>query len=501
MDTRSLRAENHGGTSSAVPLRRCFVAGAWRESPLTFTKSSPVDGSVVAQVVEADRQMVDEAVAAARRAAPAWAATPQSQRRALLHAVADEIDRRFEEFVEAEVRDTGRPVTQARTLDIPRGAANFRFFADLVQHASGEFFETETPDGAGAINYTLRKPHGVVAVVSPWNLPFLLLTWKVAPALILGNCVVAKPSEETPSTATLLAEVFEAVGAPAGVFNLIHGHGEAAAGEFLTKHADVDAITFTGETRTGEAIMRAAASGVRPISFELGGKNAAIVFADCDLENALDGVARSTFLNCGQVCLCTERIYVERPLFDRFVAGLKERAERLVPGEAGGAVDCTLGPLISREHRDKVLNYYRLARDEGANVVTGGDVPRFGDSRDEGCWIQPTLFTGLPQDSRILQEEIFGPVAHVAPFDTEEEALALANDSRYGLAAAVWTGSLTRAHRFSRALHVGTAWVNTWFLRDLRAPFGGVSLSGIGREGGMHSLAFYGEPINICVKL
>jgi aminomuconate-semialdehyde/2-hydroxymuconate-6-semialdehyde dehydrogenase len=413
--------------------------------------------------------------------------------------VADEIERRFDDFVDAEVRDTGRPVAQARTLDIPRGAANFRLFADLLSNAPGEFFETETPDGSGAINYTLRKPHGVVAVISPWNLPFLLLTWKVAPALALGNCVVAKPSEETPSTATLLAEIFEAVGAPAGIFNLLHGHGDAAAGEFLTKHPGIDALTFTGETRTGERIMRAAASGVRPISFELGGKNAAIVFADCDLQKALDGVSRSTFLNCGQVCLCTERIYVERPIYDLFVSGLKERAERFVPsGDAGG---CELGPLISHDHREKVLSYYALAGDEGANLITGGGVPHFGDERDAGCWVEPTLFSGLPQSSRILQEEIFGPVAHIMPFDGEEEAIRLANASRYGLAAAIWTENLSRAHRIVRDLRVGIAWVNSWFLRDLRTPFGGVRLSGIGREGGVHSLAFYGEPMNVCIKL
>lgn len=478
----------------------CYVNGAWRPGVSRFTKYSPIDGSPVAEVEEAGAALVDEAVAAARAASRRWRETPLSERRRLLHRIADEIERRFDAFVEAEVLDTGRPESQARTLDIPRGAANFRTFADLVGAESGEVFETETPDGAGAINYTIRKPHGVVAIVSPWNLPFLLLTWKVAPALALGNCVVAKPSEETPATATLLAEVMHAVGLPEGVFNLVHGHGPEATGEFLTRHPGVDAITFTGETRTGAAIMRAAAEGVRPISFELGGKNAAIIFADCDLEKTLDGVARSTFLNCGQVCLCTERIYVERPIFDRFVQGLKERAERLAPGMPDDPAT-TLGPLVSREHRDKVLSYYALARDEGAVVVTGGGVPSLGDGLDGGCWVEPTILTGLPQTARLLQEEVFGPIAHIAPFDTEEEAIMLANDTRYGLAAAIWTENLSRGHRVARAMETGIAWVNSWFLRDLRTPFGGVRLSGLGREGGAHSLAFYGEPMNICVKL
>ncbi|HKY82341.1 MAG TPA: 2-hydroxymuconic semialdehyde dehydrogenase [Sphingobium sp.] len=496
-----MASQHQSKDDRAIRNDRCYVGGRWIEPSQTFDKFSPIDGRLVARVAEATAGDVDEAVAAARAAMHGpWGAMQVSERRRFLYAISDAIEKRFDEFVAAEVIDTGRPASQARTLDIARGIANFRLFADMIGQDSGECFQTETPDGLGALNYTVRKPHGVVAVVSPWNLPFLLLTWKVAPALALGNAVIAKPSEETPGTATLLAEVMHEVGLPAGAFNLIHGHGPDAAGQFLTTHPKIDAITFTGETGTGSTIMRAAASGVKPVSFELGGKNAAIVFADADLEKALDGVARSTFLNCGQVCLCTERVYVERPIFDRFVAGLKERAERLRPSHPDDPA-CTLGPLISQGHRDKVLSYYELARTEGATVVTGGGVPALGAELDEGCWVQPTILTGLPQSARCVQEEIFGPVTHIAPFDSEEEAVALANDTRYGLAAAVWTENLTRAHRVARQMDVGIAWVNTWFLRDLRTPFGGVRLSGLGREGGAHSLAFYGEPMNICVKL
>ncbi|RZF63499.1 2-hydroxymuconic semialdehyde dehydrogenase [Sphingomonas populi] len=498
--TSSSARPTDDNSGSDTPLRRCWVGGQWRESGATFVKTSPVDGHCVAHVVEADKALIDDAVAAARRAAAGeWGRFSASQRKALLHRIADGIENRFEEFVAAEVGDTGRPVEQARILDIRRGVANFRLFADLVADASGEVYETETPDGEGALSYTISRPHGVVAIISPWNLPFLLLTWKIAPALALGNAVVVKPSEETPSSATLLCEVIAEAGMPAGGFNLIHGHGAGAAGEFLTRHPGIDAITFTGETGTGQAIMRAAAEGVRPVSFELGGKNAALVFADADLEKALDGVARSTFLNCGQVCLCTERVYVERPIFEQFVAGMKARAERMVYG--GSDAVTGLGPLISHEHREKVLGYYRLALEEGATVVVGGGTPQFGDDRDGGSWVEPTVITGLPQTARCLQEEVFGPITHIAPFDTEEEAIGLANDTVYGLAAAVWTRDVSRAHRVSRRMRVGITWVNTWFQRDLRTPFGGVRLSGLGREGGRHSLDFYCQPMTICVKI
>ena len=484
------------------PLLRHYVDGAFVATDRQFDNVSPVDGRLVAKVCEADAATVARAVSAARRALREgpWGKTTPAERATVLHRIADGIEARFDEFVAAEVADTGRPLEQARTLDIARGIANFRMFADLVRTAGSEMYEMRAADGDDIMNYITRKPLGVIGIISPWNLPLLLFTWKVAPALAMGNCVVAKPSEETPSSATLLADVMDAAGVPPGVFNLVHGFGPDSAGEFLTKHPDVAAVTFTGESRTGSAIMKAVADGVKEISFELGGKNAAVVFADADFERALDGVVRSSFTNAGQVCLCSERVYVERPIFDRFVAALAERAAALRI-DAPDAPGVQMGPLVSRKHREKVLAYYRLAREEGATVVTGGGVPAFGDARDDGAFVQPTVWTGLPDTARCVREEIFGPVCHVAPFDSEDEVVRRVNDSDYGLAGCVWTTNLSRAHRVARQFQTGLVWVNTWFLRDLRTPFGGVKLSGLGREGGRHSLDFYSEITNICIKL
>lgn len=486
--------------STPLPLLRHFIAGEFVASDKTFPNVSPIDGRVLSQVCEADASQVERAVAAAKAAQEGpWADFSPSQRADMLMRIADGIERRFEEFVAAEVADTGRPVQQARTLDIARGVHNFRTFAELVRQAGSEFFEMRAADGSEVFSYTVRKPHGVVAIISPWNLPMLLLTWKVAPALACGNSVVVKPSEDSPSSATLLAEVMQEAGLPAGVFNLVHGFGPNSAGEFLTRNPDVDAITFTGESRTGATIMKAAAEGVRDVSFELGGKNAAVVFADCDFDAAVAGVLRSSFTNSGQVCLCSERVYVERPIYERFVAAMKSGAEKLkigYPDEDG----VNMGSLISHKHRDKVLGYFELARSEGAVEVTGGGVPVFGDERDNGAYVQPTIWTGLGDDARCVREEVFGPVCHIAPFDSEDEVVRRVNDSAYGLATALWTRDLKRAHKVSRRFHVGMVWVNTWFLRDLRTPFGGARLSGLGREGGRHSLDFYSEITTICVN-
>ncbi len=474
-----------------------FVASA---SGKTFEDRNPIDGSLIGRVCEGGKPEVDAAVAAARAALEGpWGRMPVTQRVELLYKVADEINRRFDDFLAAEIADTGKPASLAAHIDIPRGAANFKIFADVIKNVPSETFEMATPDGGEALNYSVRVPRGVIAVVCPWNLPLLLMTWKVGPALACGNAVVVKPSEETPATATLLGEVMNAVGIPKGVYNVVHGLGPDSAGEFLTSHRGVNAITFTGETRTGEAIMGAAARGLRPVSFELGGKNAGLVFADADFEAAVDGIARAAFVNCGQVCLGTERVYVERPIFEKFVAALKLKAEAMKPG-LPYEKSTGIGPLISQEHLGKVLSYYRKAKDEGATIVTGGGVPDMAPELKGGSWVQPTIWTGLPETATVIREEIFGPCCHIAPFDSEDEAVARANDTPYGLCTTVWTKDLSRAHRISKRIEVGLCWINSWFLRDLRTPFGGSKQSGIGREGGVHSLEFYTELRNVCIK-
>jgi len=483
------------------------IAGFWggRSAPqrqrATFSDIDPATGSAVALVEEATRDDVDAAVAAAKAALTGpWGALSIDARAGLLHKVADGIEKRFDDLLRAEILDTGKPVVMASHLDIPRAAANFRAFADILKHQPGEFFRMPAPGGGEAINYSLRVPRGVIAVICPWNLPLLLMTWKVAPALACGNTVVVKPSEETPATAALLAEIMRDCGVPDGVYNVVHGFGPNSAGQFLTEHPDVDGITFTGETTTGAAIMAAASKGVRPVSFELGGKNAGIVFADADIESAIEQSVRAVFMNAGQICLQTERMYVERPVFDRFVSGLKARAERLRPGNPFDNAT-TFGPLISMEHRAKVLRYYALARESGAEVVTGGGVLDAGPGFAGGSWIAPTIWTGLRDDAEVVREEIFGPCVHIAPFDEEDEAIARANRTDYGLAAMLWTSDLSRAHRVAPRLEVGITWINSWFLRDLRTAFGGMKRSGIGREGGVHGLEFYTALKNVCIRV
>ncbi len=497
------RKPENSASAPAVKDVLNFIAGEYvaAKSGKTFDKRSPVDGALIARVSEAAEAEVNDAVEAARAALDGpWGKLTTAERGDLLYALANGINARFDDFLQAEVADTGKPVSLASHIDIPRGAANFKVFADTIKNVSTEFFEMATPDGAGAINYAMRRPIGVVGVICPWNLPLLLMTWKVAPAMACGNTVVVKPSEESPQTAALLGEVMNAVGIPKGVYNVVHGFGPGSAGEFLTTHPKVNAITFTGETRTGAAIMKAAADGARPVSLEMGGKNPAVIFADCDLDAALEGTMRSCFANCGQVCLGTERVYVERPLFDKFVAALKERTEKLKLGRPeDGATN--LGPLISHEHRDKVLSYYTKAVEEGATVVTGGGIPNLPGDLAKGAWVEPTIWTGLPDTAATVTEEIFGPCTHIAPFDTEEEVIGRANALDYGLAASVWTTNLSRAHRVAGRIEAGIVWVNSWFLRDLRTPFGGMKQSGIGREGGVHSLEFYTELKNVCIKL
>ncbi|MEV4469946.1 aldehyde dehydrogenase family protein [Nonomuraea sp. NPDC049504] len=460
-----------------------FIGGGPVAAGLGFPVHDPVTGTVVRHVHEADPEVVDRAVRAAREASRDWAAMPVGERAGWMRRLAEGIEERFDDLVAAEVADTGNPLDQTRTLDVPRGIANFRAFAEMAAQRPEDAFHL-----SGTFSYTVRRPLGVVAAIIPWNLPFLLMTWKLAPALVSGNTVVVKPSEHTPGSAAIFAEICAAAGLPPGVVNIIFGHGPA--GQLLVEHPDVNAVTFTGSTRTGSAIMRTAAQRVKPISFELGGKNAGLVFEDCDLDRAVEGTVRSVFTNGGQVCLCTERVYVQRSIFEEFCARLAARAQEVEPQ-----------PMISAAHRDKVLSYYALARSEGAKVLTGGGVPVFGDHRDGGYFVEPTVVAGLSEWSRFNREEIFGPVCHVAPFDSEAEAIDLANSSEYGLAATVWTDGLDRAHRVAQCLEAGLVWVNTWYVRDLRTPFGGAKLSGIGREGGTRSLDFYSEPTTITIKL
>jgi len=479
-----------------------FINGQYvtNVSGKTYEKRNPIDNSLIGNVYEAGQHEVDAAVAAARAALKGpWGKLSVVDRCAMLDGLVAEINHRFDDFLQAEIADTGKPAHLASHVDIPRGAANFKIFTDTIKNVSTESFEMRTPDGKTARSYGVRTPRGVIAIICPWNLPLLLMTWKCGPAMACGNTVVVKPSESTPSTATLLGEVMNKVGVPPGVYNVVNGFGVNSAGAFLTAHPGVNGITFTGETKTGTAIMKAAADGIRPISLELGGKNAAVVFADCDFENALTTVTRSSFENCGQVCLGTERVYVERPIFDKFVSALKERAVAIKPGRPFDA-DTKIGPLVSKIHQKKVLSYYAKAKAEGANIVLGGGIPDMPDDLKDGCWVEPTIWTGLPESSPIVREEIFGPCCHIQPFDTEEEVLNMVNDSPYGLATSIHTQDISRASRLATQIEVGLCWINSWFLRDLRTPFGGSKQSGIGREGGLHSLEFYTELRNVMVK-
>jgi len=465
-----------------------------------FDNFNPATAELISKVALGREAEVNAAVAAAKAALTGeWGQMKLNDRVALMYEVADEINRRFDDFLEAECLDTGKPYSIARHIDIPRGGANFKVFADTMKSYADEAYRADTPDGKKMLNYSMRKPKGVIAVISPWNLPLLLMTWKVGPAMACGNSVVVKPSQVTPTTTSLLGEVMSKVGVPAGAYNVVQGKG-SITGNLLTAHKDIDAITFTGETVTGEMIMKACSVGVRDVSLELGGKNPAIIFADCDMQKAVHETTRSCFANSGQVCLGTERVYVQRPIFDEFVAKLKESASKLKLGvQHDESVD--MGPLVSAAHRDKVLEFYEIAKKEGANVVLGGGAPKMEGALSNGFWVEPTIWTGLPESATVVQQEVFGPCCHVQPFDTEEEAIKMANDTKYGLAATVFTENLDKAHRVASQIDAGIVWINSWFLRDLRTPFGGMKGSGIGREGGHHSLEFYTELKNVCIKM
>jgi len=465
-----------------------------------FDNFNPATAELIAKVAQGREPEVDAAVAAAKAALTGeWGQMKLNDRIALMYEIANEMDRRFDDFLEAECLDTGKPYSIARHIDIPRGAANFKVFADTMKAVADEAYRMDTPDGKIAMNYSMRQPKGVIGVISPWNLPLLLMTWKVGPALACGNTVVVKPSQVTPTTTSLLGEVMTKVGVPAGVYNVVQGRG-SITGNLLTAHKDIDAITFTGETKTGEMIMKACSNGVRDISLELGGKNPAIIFDDCDMDKAIFETARSVFANSGQVCLGTERVYVQRPIFDEFVSRLKDAGSKLKVGVHNDeSVD--MGPVVSAAHRDKVLEFYDIAKKEGANVILGGGAPKMEGNLKDGFWVEPTIWIGLPETATVVKEEVFGPCCHIAPFDTEEEVIKMANDTKYGLASTVFTENLDKAHRVASKIDSGIVWVNSWFLRDLRTPFGGMKGSGIGREGGHHSLEFYTELKNICIKM
>lgn len=465
-----------------------------------FDNFNPATAELISKVALGREAEVNAAVAAAKAALTGeWGQMKLNDRVALMYEVADEINRRFDDFLEAECLDTGKPYSIARHIDIPRGGANFKVFADTMKSYADEAYRADTPDGKKMLNYSMRKPKGVIAVISPWNLPLLLMTWKVGPAMACGNSVVVKPSQVTPTTTSLLGEVMSKVGVPAGAYNVVQGKG-SITGNLLTAHKDIDAITFTGETVTGEMIMKACSVGVRDVSLELGGKNPAIIFADCDMQKAVHETTRSCFANSGQVCLGTERVYVQRPIFDEFVTKLKESASKLKLGvQHDESVD--MGPLVSAAHRDKVLEFYEIAKKEGANVVLGGGAPKMEGALSNGFWVEPTIWTGLPESATVVQQEVFGPCCHITPFDTEEDAIRMANDTKYGLASTIFTENLDKAHRVASQIDSGIVWINSWFLRDLRTPFGGMKASGIGREGGHHSLEFYTELKNICIKM
>ena len=475
---------------------RNYIGGELRAagSGAAIEVFEPAVGEMYATVADSGREDLDAAVESAKRAAPGWANTPSAERAAWLLRIADGIQARLDEFAAAESRDTGKPLTLARSLDIPRAIANLRFFAGAATQFASEAHAMES----GAINYTLRQPHGVVACISPWNLPLYLFTWKIAPALAAGNCVIGKPSELTPWTAMMLGQLCAQIGLPAGVLNILHGRG-AGIGEAIIAHPAIRAISFTGGTTTGTRIASVAAPMFKKLSLELGGKNATLVFADADFDAALAGTVRAAFANQGEICLCGSRLLIERPLYERLRKSLVARARAL---RVGDPLEATTdqGALISSAHRDKVLAAIEAAHRLGGTLHCGGEPVRVPGRCAGGWFVAPTVIDGLPADCVTHQDEIFGPVVTLQSFDTDEEAVALANGVRYGLAASLWTRDVDRAHRISAQLEAGLVWVNCWMLRDLRVPMGGMKQSGVGREGGFEAMRFFTEPKNVCVS-
>ena len=459
----------------------------------------PSTGSAYSELPDSDSADVEAAGAAAKRAFPAWSALSAEDRHDTLIRISGLIEANLETLAAAESIDNGKPLSLARSVDIPRAVSNFKFYATAVMHTANESHETMLAGGGRALNYTLRQPLGVAGCISPWNLPLYLFSWKVAPALAAGCTVVAKPSEVTPMTAFMLSELCIEADLPPGVLNIVHGTGPNAGGPIVA-HPDVKALSFTGGTRTGEELARTAAPMFKKLSLELGGKNPNIIFADCDYDEMLAATVRSSFANQGEICLCGSRIFVERPIYERFRSDFIERVSKLKVGDPLEP-DTDVGAIVSKQHFDKIISYIDLAQDEGGNILTGGKSIK-PDGRCSGGWfIEPTIIEDLSFDCRTNHEEIFGPVVTIMPFDTEDEVLTYANSVRYGLSATIWTENLSRAHRVASKVESGIVWVNCWLLRDLRTPFGGMKDSGMGREGGFEAIDFFTEQKNVCIKI
>lgn len=457
---------------------------------------NPATGKVYSQIPDSQERDVQLAYQAAAAAFSGWSTTPYSERSRIMARLADLIGQNLDRLAEAESIDNGKPLSLAKAVDIPRAESNIRFFSTAIMHFHSEAHIMEDR----VVNYTNRKPIGVVGCISPWNLPLYLFTWKIAPAIAAGNTVVAKPSEVTPMTAYLLSELCTEAGLPAGVLNIVHGMGPST-GQAIVDHRGIKAISFTGGTATGAAIAASAAPKFKKLSLELGGKNPNLIFADCDFDEMLKTTVRSSFANQGQICLCGSRIFIERPIYDRFKEAFVEKVKRMQIGHPQHP-DTRFGALVSEGHLNKVLSYVELAKEEGGTVLCGGNryTPEDEEIKD-GYYMHPTVIEGLSHTCRTNQEEIFGPVVTLIPFDSEEEALTMANSVDYGLAATVWTRDLTRAHRVAAAIESGIVWINCWLVRDLRTPFGGVKSSGVGREGGFEALRFFTEAQNVCIQL
>jgi aminomuconate-semialdehyde/2-hydroxymuconate-6-semialdehyde dehydrogenase len=472
-----------------------YINGQWQDA-MHGGKIDVIDpscGKVYAQAPDSEAEDVIAAIEAANQAKNDWKNIPVQKRSNILNRIAAGIDQRFEELAAAESRDNGKPLWLARMVDIPRASANMRFFANAILQFSNEAYDM---DGQ-AINYTLRHPLGVVTCISPWNLPLYLFTWKIAPALAAGNCVIAKPSEVTPMTAHLLTEICNDAGLPPGVLNLVHGYGHKV-GETMSTHPLIKAISFTGSTRTGEIIARSAAPLFKKLSLEMGGKNPNIIMDDCDYDRALATTMRSSFANQGQICLCGSRVYIQKGIYERFRDDLVARTKSLKVGPPT-AEDTKVGAVVSEAHMNKILSFFKLAKEEGGTILTGGKRVFMDGDQATGYYIEPTIIEGLSEGCRTNQEEIFGPVITITSFDTKEEAVALANSTDYGLSATIWTQDIDTSNYLSRNIEAGIVWVNTWLMRDLRTPFGGVKNSGVGREGGFDALRFFTEVKNVCI--